>query len=133
MDGVGEFMDEDIFVDIGIAGEVEEVLLGTTDGWADARGPQAARPPVPEFSRRQVPMLRNVRGPLRIGHDRAAHLVLDQGSQNVRALGQHLLDQVSRLQDCVIRCFFRTDHRKAADAYVLLVKGIEFPAGGRNG
>ena len=122
VDDVAEFVDEDVFLVVAVALEVEQVLLAAADGRPGGRRPEAAGAAVPVLLRLQVAVFGHVRRLLVGRHDGQAHLVLNDRLPNVVAAVQHVVDDGGRLQQRVIRRLVRTENGETIRVGVLLVE-----------
>ena len=129
MNRVGELVNADVLGRIRIAGEGEQVFLGTTNGRTLGRGAETARAAVPVNLRHEIAVFRHVGGELIPRHDREAYLVRGHGVQDVLALAEQVPDNPRRLAHRRVGDIGRADDGQAAndDRFGVKRRELELP------
>ena len=87
VDGVGEFVDQDVLGGIMIARKSQQIFLPATHRWSVRARPQAPGPAVPIILRRQLGVFRQVGGVFIMGHHREADPIFGERLNPLYYLG----------------------------------------------
>ncbi len=104
---MGELVDHDVLRVVRIAGVAEQVFLGATGDRIRAGGAESARAAIPKLGRRHLAVFRHLRGELVVCHNDKAAVALDHVIDDVLPMADHMVDEIGRLLECIIRNFAR--------------------------
>lgn len=125
VDGVGEFVDENVFGGVGVAGEAEQIFLGTTDAGGVGGGAETAGATVPEDAGGEVAVFGDVGGVLGGGHDGEAGAGGGHGLEDVGSAVEQVTNDPGGFAEGEEGEVGGADDGEVADAEVLLVEGVE--------
>ena len=126
-DGVGEFVQGDVFAAVGVGLQIEEIFFGAGGQRAPAEAAGAAILIGPGRGGHVLGVLvfRNVHGVFHAGNNADFHAATDESRGHPGgAVLEHMVNGIGTFQEGVIGDFFRTDDRHAADGECFFVKGL---------